>query len=252
LNTANVPLIPYLGLYPRDLTSLEESPTLISDMINFTKLREIWKIVNQFIKFQSSKFKILPNPEVIYSLKNVDIFETKMLKELSEQFEPLKKKKKEDVVGEKLTDSIKGNNDKHSSASKTMMKMFTSQNDNRKEIEKFQKEQGGSMNSTKGRKSVVFVDASDNSSVDGNNSGSEDDTIMPRPPTKKSPEIPTYRDRSSSAPDEKKEINNSILRKGQLSKLSLRSSKNSTDVIQRQKIDNMFSQLKKIKSNSES
>eukprot|EP01117_Protostelium_nocturnum_P012300 TRINITY_DN4527_c0_g1_i1.p1 TRINITY_DN4527_c0_g1~~TRINITY_DN4527_c0_g1_i1.p1 ORF type:complete len:1113 (+),score=446.73 TRINITY_DN4527_c0_g1_i1:200-3538(+) len=93
LASSNIPIIPYIGLVPKDITSLEESPTkLPSGLINVGKLRNLSKSVNQIRQYQSSKFKIDPNPELSVYLRHPDIFTELQFREYSEAFEPSKRR----------------------------------------------------------------------------------------------------------------------------------------------------------------
>lgn len=118
LTTASLPVIPYVGillnwftlfpgLFPRDLTALEEVPTFLDNdnkIVNFGKLRDLWKILSQISKFQvwtmncnltcqASKYKIVVNPPLSALLKSMPQLSERELFELSEQYEPPKKKR---------------------------------------------------------------------------------------------------------------------------------------------------------------
>ncbi len=102
LQTASPPIVPYLGLFPKDITSLEEMPTKVeNDMINFSKFRELHNIINQMSKFTSIKYKPERTPDLMNFLmcilvpwlfltecSDVKPFPEKKMMELSELYEP--------------------------------------------------------------------------------------------------------------------------------------------------------------------
>jgi len=88
-------MVPYLGLFPKDITSLEEVPTLLDDgSINFVKMRGFWKILNPIIQISNrTKKPIEPNHELFQYLKNPEIIPEQEFREISEQHERKKKNK---------------------------------------------------------------------------------------------------------------------------------------------------------------
>eukprot|EP01119_Soliformovum_irregulare_P012381 TRINITY_DN3213_c0_g1_i1.p1 TRINITY_DN3213_c0_g1~~TRINITY_DN3213_c0_g1_i1.p1 ORF type:complete len:493 (+),score=168.18 TRINITY_DN3213_c0_g1_i1:133-1611(+) len=93
LNTVIPPGIPYIGLFPKDITSLEETPNEINGCINFGKLRELSRIINQIKPFRDSKMRTdVSSPTLTTYLKFLRNHEEKDLYEESSTKEPPKRK----------------------------------------------------------------------------------------------------------------------------------------------------------------
>jgi hypothetical protein len=104
-------MVPYLGLFPKDITSLDEVPTILEDgQVNFTKMRGLYKILSPIIQIaHRPKKPIEANHDLQYLLRNPHIIPDAECRELSEQYEP-KKKTKDDAGRASPTKS----NSKHS------------------------------------------------------------------------------------------------------------------------------------------
>jgi len=117
LQSSTPPIIPYMGLYPKDITSLEEYPTILEDgVVNFTKLRDLWRIVNQMRPYQNSKYRVDVVPELHNYLKKIKVFTDKELFDISEQHETPKNRRKvkkfEETVEYKKSDPKENSDEK--------------------------------------------------------------------------------------------------------------------------------------------
>ncbi|PRP79939.1 ras-specific guanine nucleotide-releasing factor 1 [Planoprotostelium fungivorum] len=93
LTCSDPPLIPYIGLWPKDITSVEEIPTITSEgHINISKLRNLCRFITQMKTYQGTKYRIDQSPDLYAYLKNPKIFNEKQARDLSEQYEPPKKR----------------------------------------------------------------------------------------------------------------------------------------------------------------
>lgn len=99
LQTASAPIIPYLGLFPKDITTLEESPTVLpGELVNFGKLRDLWAIIHQMSKYVSIKYRVEKDPVLFTYFHNLKPFPEKKLMELSDTHEPRRRKPENDSL----------------------------------------------------------------------------------------------------------------------------------------------------------
>ena len=92
LAAAQLPIVPYLGLYPKDLTSLEENPTIVEEkLVNFEKMRTIRKIVNQLREYQLRSYPFQIEVELATYLKHVKTFTAEEAFKCSLEREPRSK-----------------------------------------------------------------------------------------------------------------------------------------------------------------
>jgi len=93
LHASHPPIVPYLGLYPKDLTSLEETPTYgTPTMVNFDKMRTLRKIVAQLREYQLRNYTFHAIPEMTSYLKHLKLQTNEQLFKLSLEREPRENK----------------------------------------------------------------------------------------------------------------------------------------------------------------
>lgn len=64
-------MVPYLGLWPKDITSIEEIPTITANNhINVFKMRNLYKFIHQLRTYQNNKYRIDVNQDIYNYLKN--------------------------------------------------------------------------------------------------------------------------------------------------------------------------------------
>eukprot|EP01113_Clastostelium_recurvatum_P024846 TRINITY_DN2972_c0_g1_i5.p1 TRINITY_DN2972_c0_g1~~TRINITY_DN2972_c0_g1_i5.p1 ORF type:complete len:982 (-),score=254.07 TRINITY_DN2972_c0_g1_i5:29-2974(-) len=72
LRTKRAPIVPYLALFPKDITPLEETPTYIegdAKAVNFDKLRTLYRIVHDLVLYQNNKYPWPVNRDLVARLK---------------------------------------------------------------------------------------------------------------------------------------------------------------------------------------
>lgn len=83
VKAAKLPLLPYLGVYLRDITFIDEGNTNYLDeakmVVNFEKLCLIGEILHQIKRYQSEAFDILPDTVLQEFLHKVQILPEEML-----------------------------------------------------------------------------------------------------------------------------------------------------------------------------
>jgi hypothetical protein len=95
LSQANPPVVPYLALYPKDLTSVEELPTMIDQkLVNMEKMRMIGKIILQTREYQARGYAFPVIPELATYLKHFKPLSKEDAFKLSLEREPRDAKKK--------------------------------------------------------------------------------------------------------------------------------------------------------------
>jgi len=93
LEKTKPPCLPFLGLYLKYLTFIEDgNPTMDGDLINFTKMRMIAKVIEEIQSYQSEAYSIKPNATIQQYLIKVEPINDKELFELSLLREPRQKK----------------------------------------------------------------------------------------------------------------------------------------------------------------
>eukprot|EP00026_Physarum_polycephalum_P000460 Phypoly_transcript_00461.p1 GENE.Phypoly_transcript_00461~~Phypoly_transcript_00461.p1 ORF type:complete len:1571 (+),score=342.16 Phypoly_transcript_00461:421-4713(+) len=92
LKMCKPPAIPYLGLFPKDLTAVEEGNEnhTLDGLINFEKFRLLSKQVKKIEAFQHPLFSAKIIPKINAYLKNLKLFSEKELYEKSLLYEPRK------------------------------------------------------------------------------------------------------------------------------------------------------------------
>ncbi|PRP77868.1 hypothetical protein PROFUN_08542 [Planoprotostelium fungivorum] len=87
------PMIPYLGLIPKDLTALEELPTFTSDnLVNFEKMRKLHRTLKVIRDAQQRQYNVPIEPELVTYLKHLSLLSKEEAFGLSLQREPKKNK----------------------------------------------------------------------------------------------------------------------------------------------------------------
>jgi hypothetical protein len=80
LARATIPCVPYVGVVTKDVTALEELPTLAKDQyLHWTKLSHIAKTLREFFRFQTSSYEFEEDKLIISELLNFE--EADMIKE---------------------------------------------------------------------------------------------------------------------------------------------------------------------------
>lgn len=92
LKSCKPPAIPYLGLFPKDLTAVEEGNEnlTLDGLINFEKFRLLSKQIKKIEAFQHPLFSAKIIPKINAYLKNLKLFSEKELYEKSLLYEPRK------------------------------------------------------------------------------------------------------------------------------------------------------------------
>jgi len=87
---AEVPFVPYLGILPKDLNSIEENnPNTVNGLINVRKLRLIWRVVRTLLRAQTSHYSFART--ILYNyLQDMKVFGDDDVYELSKKLEPPK------------------------------------------------------------------------------------------------------------------------------------------------------------------
>mmetsp|Transcript_31246 Transcript_31246/g.48763 ORF Transcript_31246/g.48763 Transcript_31246/m.48763 type:complete len:192 (+) Transcript_31246:939-1514(+) len=92
--TALKPKVPYIAVYPKDLTAIEDNiATFIENnpkMVNFNKLRLLWKLLKEIRETQRAVYNIPSNKILHSALKTLPAFTEKSLYDLSLKIEPRK------------------------------------------------------------------------------------------------------------------------------------------------------------------
>jgi hypothetical protein len=92
LSQATPPLVPHIGLIPKDLFALEETnPTFLGELVNFDKLRMLHVMITRLLRFQSTTYQLAPNEDLQRYLKNLKPLSEMQIYDLSRQVEPPKK-----------------------------------------------------------------------------------------------------------------------------------------------------------------
>eukprot|EP01102_Stenamoeba_stenopodia_P020892 TRINITY_DN8295_c0_g1_i1.p1 TRINITY_DN8295_c0_g1~~TRINITY_DN8295_c0_g1_i1.p1 ORF type:complete len:975 (+),score=198.96 TRINITY_DN8295_c0_g1_i1:278-3202(+) len=75
LRVSVAPIIPYLGIFPKDLTSIEENNPdhAANGHVNFVKMRLLYNIISQLHKSQHVKYPFEREPSLRHYLKNVKV-----------------------------------------------------------------------------------------------------------------------------------------------------------------------------------
>jgi len=91
LHNSTPPIVPYLGLIPKDLTSLEELPNVTDDnLVNFDKMRTLRKILMQIREYQIRGYAFTVLPELATFLKHLKVISKDQAFKLSLDREPRK------------------------------------------------------------------------------------------------------------------------------------------------------------------
>jgi len=93
LQGSQPPLVPYLGLIPKDLTALEEMPNFLeTGLVNFDKMRTLRKILTQIREYQTRGYPFHIIPELATFLKHLKLLSKETAFQSSLDFEPRTKK----------------------------------------------------------------------------------------------------------------------------------------------------------------
>jgi len=72
IHTKQPPLIPYLGIYLKDLTFIEDgNKDILDGLINFRKMELVYNVIAEVQQNQSTDYDIKPNHEIITLLQEV-------------------------------------------------------------------------------------------------------------------------------------------------------------------------------------
>ncbi len=86
------PLVPHVGLIPKDLFALEETnPTFVGELVNFDKLRMLHTIISRLQMLQSCAYPMAPNEDLQRFLKQLKPLSEMHIYDLSRELEPPKK-----------------------------------------------------------------------------------------------------------------------------------------------------------------
>mmetsp|Transcript_24886 Transcript_24886/g.34303 ORF Transcript_24886/g.34303 Transcript_24886/m.34303 type:complete len:191 (+) Transcript_24886:771-1343(+) len=91
--SSHKPKIPYIAIYPKDLTAIEDNiHTYISDtrLINFNKIRLLWKLLRDIKETQNAIYNIEVNHALHNALKNLPMETEEILYAKSLKLEPRK------------------------------------------------------------------------------------------------------------------------------------------------------------------
>lgn len=89
LQKAQLPVLPYLGVCLSDLTFIEEgNPDEISNLINFSKCRQIAAVIRKICEFQSVPYSLIPIPFIQNYFLDFVVISEKEAYEASTRLEP--------------------------------------------------------------------------------------------------------------------------------------------------------------------
>jgi NACalpha-BTF3-like transcription factor len=96
LETAQRPVIPYIGAFQRDLVYLEESPTFKDDALNLHKLKSISNVIGNILQYQNSYYNWFePLASVEKMVLGYPVFDETESHQISLRLEPREVKKSE-------------------------------------------------------------------------------------------------------------------------------------------------------------
>lgn len=85
--TPPVPAVPYIGVYLKDLTFIEEIPDRVGNLVNFSKCLLLHKCIKTTVLFQNRSYGFKAHPHVAAQLTNMfylhddELYETSLLRE---------------------------------------------------------------------------------------------------------------------------------------------------------------------------
>lgn len=90
LKNASLPCLPFIGIYCRDLTLIEEgnSNYLENGHVNLEKMRMKTAILKEILMYQSTPFQFSVTHNIQNFLNNINVLEEPTIKKLSFQVEP--------------------------------------------------------------------------------------------------------------------------------------------------------------------